>query len=82
MLGVTLRLPPDRAGVSLPVALVFLFPRRGVFGSELVMELLVADMKELLAAFSIGVGSARRILWLVGMALVGGRVCDVPKTFI
>jgi hypothetical protein len=39
-------------------------------------------MNELVAAFRIGVGRARRIRWLVGMALVGGRFCEVPKTFI
>lgn len=46
------------------------------------MELLVAVMKLLLAAFKIGVGRARRILCDVGIALVGGSVCDVPNTFI
>ncbi len=33
---------------------------------------LVAVIKLLLAAFRNGVGSARRILWLVGIAFVGG----------
>lgn len=51
-------------------------------GSELVMELLVAVMKLLFAAFKIGVGNARRIRCEVGMAFVGGRVCEVPNTFI
>jgi hypothetical protein len=48
------------------------------------MLVLVADMKLLCAAFKIGVGSALNILWLVGMAFVGGRgVCALlPKTFI
>jgi hypothetical protein len=46
------------------------------------MELLVADINELLAAFRNGVGKARRIRCDVGMALVGGSDCDVPKTFI
>ena len=41
-------------------------------GRELVMLELVADMKLLLAALRNGVGSALRILWLVGIALVGG----------
>lgn len=78
-LGVTFRVV---AGVSRPVVLLFRLPRRCVLGNELVIELLVADMKELLAALRIGVGRARRILWLVGMALVGGRACDAPNTFI
>jgi hypothetical protein len=56
--------------------------RRGVLGRELVMELLVAVMNELLAALRKGVGRARRMRWEVGMAFVGGRFCDVPKTFI
>ena len=57
--------------------------RRGLFfGSELVMELLVADMKELLAARRNGVGSARRIFCDVGIALVGGEACEPPKVFI
>ena len=51
-------------------------------GNELVIELLVAVMKLLLAALRIGVGRARRIRCEVGIAFVGGRVCDVPKTFI
>jgi hypothetical protein len=42
------------------------------FGSELVMLELVAVIKLLLAAFRIGVGKALNILWLVGMAFVGG----------
>lgn len=42
------------------------------FGRELVMELLVAVMNELLAAFKNGVGNARRMRCEVGMALVGG----------
>lgn len=46
------------------------------------MLLLVAVMNELFAAFSIGVGSARRIRCDVGMAFVGGRFSDAPKTFI
>lgn len=60
-LGVTFRVPLDKAGVSLPVVLLFRLPRRGVLGSELVIELLVADMKELLAALRIGVGNARKM---------------------
>jgi len=45
---------------------------------------LVADMKLLLAAFKNGVGNALSNLWLVGMALVGGRgVCALaPNTDI
>jgi hypothetical protein len=46
------------------------------------MELLVAVMKELFAAFRKGVGRARRILWDVGIALVGGDACAAPNTFI
>lgn len=38
------------------------------------MELLVAVMKLLLAAFKRGVGKARNIFCDVGMALVGGIV--------
>src|SRR5689334_941467 len=55
-------------------SLLFLLSRlvRFCFGSELVMLELVAVMKLLFAAFRIGVGSALNILWLVGMALVGG----------
>lgn len=61
----------------------FRFPRLGLFfGSELVIELLVAVMNELFAALRKGVGKARRIRCDVGIALVGGRACDVPKTFI
>jgi hypothetical protein len=55
---------------------------RGFLGNELVIELLVAVMKLLFAAFRNEVGSARRIRCDVGMALVGGRACVVPKTFI
>jgi hypothetical protein len=47
-----------------------------------VIELLVADMKELFAALRKGVGSARKILCDVGIAFVGGDACVVPKTFI
>jgi hypothetical protein len=36
------------------------------------MELLVALIKLEFAAFKIGVGRARRILWDVGMEFVGG----------
>jgi hypothetical protein len=45
---------------------------------------LVAVMKLLLAAFKIGVGSALNILWLVGIAFVGGSgVCALaPNTLI
>jgi hypothetical protein len=41
-------------------------------------------MKLLFAAFRIGVGRALNILWLVGMAFVGGKgVCALaPKTVI
>lgn len=46
---------------------------RFCLGSEEVMLELVAAMKLLLATLRIGVGSARRIFWLVGMALVGGN---------
>jgi hypothetical protein len=54
------------------------------FGRELVMLELVAVMKLLLAAFKIGVGSARKIFWLVGMAFVGGNgvFSLAPNTFI
>lgn len=58
------------------------FVLRGFLGRELVMELLVAVMKLLFAALRIGVGRARRIRCEVGMAFVGGSVCDVPNTFI
>lgn len=54
----------------------------GVFGNEVVIDVLVADMKLLLATLSIGVGRARRIRCEVGIACVGGRACDPPKTFI
>lgn len=80
-MGVTLRLAVLLA--SLPWVLLDLrFERRGFLGKELVMELLVAVMKLLLAALSRGVGRARRIFCEVGMALVGGSVCDPPNTFI
>lgn len=46
------------------------------------MELLVAVMNELFAALRNGVGSARRMRCEVGIALVGGIACDVPKTLI
>lgn len=58
------------------------FDRRGFLGSDVVIDVLVADMKLLLATLSMGVGRARRIRWEVGMALVGGRFCDPPNTFI
>lgn len=79
-LGVTFRL---LVVLSLPPLLFVLrLPRLGFLGNELVIELLVAVMKLLLAALRMGVGRARRIRCEVGIALVGGRVCDVPKTFI
>lgn len=62
-------LRPDGAGVSRPVDLRLF---RFCFGRLLVMELLVALMKLEFAAFKIGVGKARRILWDVGIELVGG----------
>ena len=45
---------------------------------------LVAVIKLLLAAFKIGVGNALSILWLVGMAFVGGSGvwALAPKTDI
>jgi hypothetical protein len=46
------------------------------------MELLVALMKLEFAAFRIGVGSARRIRWEVGKALLGGDAACPPITFI
>lgn len=49
---------PEVAGVSRPADLRLL---RRCFGRLLVIELLVALMKLELAAFSIGVGRARRI---------------------
>lgn len=65
---------------SLPA--VFRFARRVLsFGNELVNELLVAVMKELLAALRKGVGNALRIRCDVGMAFVGGEAA-VPKVFI
>lgn len=51
-------------------------------GRELVIELLVAVIKLLLAALRIGVGRARRIRWDVGIEFVGGDACEPPKTFI
>ena len=71
------------AGVSrLLLAAALRFLRRDLsLGSELVMELLVADMNELLAALRNGVGNALRIRCEVGMAFVGGDV-DAPKVFI
>jgi hypothetical protein len=72
---------PDVAAAA-SFALDFRLPRRGFLGSELVMELLVAVMKLLFAAFRKGVGRARRIRCEVGMALVGGSDCEAPKTFI
>jgi hypothetical protein len=55
-------LRPVVVGVSLPVAGVDLrFPRRGDLGRLLVIELLVALMKDEFATLSIGVGSARRM---------------------
>jgi hypothetical protein len=54
------------------------------FGRELVMLELVAVMKLLFAAFRMGVGRALNILWLVGMAFVGGSgvFSLAPNTFI
>lgn len=61
----------------------FRFERRGLFfGRELVMELLVADMKELFAAFRKGVGRALKMRWEVGIEFAGGDAWDPPKTFI
>lgn len=58
------------------------FARREPFGSDVVMDVLVADMKLLLATLSIGVGSARRIRCEVGIEFVGGVSFEVPNTFI
>ena len=69
-------------GAAASFVVVFLFPRRGFFGKELVMELLVAVMKLLFAALRNGVGKARRIRCDVGMAFVGGSDCEAPNTFI
>lgn len=57
---------------------------RFCFGNELVILELVAVIKLLLAAFKIGVGKALNILWLVGMAFVGGSGvwALAPKTDI
>jgi hypothetical protein len=60
---------PDGAGVSRPVDFRLF---RFCLGRLLVMELLVALIKLEFAAFKIGVGRARRILWDVGMEFVGG----------
>lgn len=46
------------------------------------MELLVADMKELFAAFKKGVGKALKMRWEVGIEFAGGNAWDPPKTFI
>jgi hypothetical protein len=51
-------------------------------GRELVMELLVAVIKLLLAALRKVVGKARKIFCEVGIAFVGGSVWDPPNTFI
>lgn len=59
------------------------FARRGFFGSDVVMDVLVADMKLLLATLRTGVGKARRIRCDVGIEFVGKEVWLLfPKTFI
>lgn len=70
--------------VSRPLlAWVFRLPRRVLsLGSELINELLVAVMKELLAALRKVVGNALRIRCEVGMGLVGGEADEPPKVFI
>ncbi len=72
-------LRPEGAGVSRPVDFLLL---RFCLGRLLVIELLVALIKLELAAFKIGVGRARRILWDVGMEFVGGEATCAPKTVI
>jgi hypothetical protein len=82
--GIGFRLATALALLSLspPRAPDLRFDLREPLGSDVVIDVLVADMKLLLATLSIGVGNARRIRCEVGMALVGGVACEPPNTLI